>query len=273
MRWACGYFFLVATVTFAEPPKVPPLIEKQAGTLPIIISCPHDGTLPIADVPVRSGTNIEKFVTVRDTDSSLVSEELAKELEKKWHAKPYLIIARFSRKYLDVNRPTTGAFEDPQAKPVYDEYHQFLKEACQNIQQKHRRGLLLDIHGQAAERDTVFRGTNNLKTVKVLLDRYGKPAINGEKSILGHLSRNGVKVFPPIDSDEAENKSFSGGYIVQTYGSHTAYAIDAIQLETGGNQRIKNRREFVLKLTDAVTAFATEYLPIDAKPTDPKSKP
>lgn len=276
---------LMSTICFAEepaktpekkanPPETPPakLIQKSAGQLPIIISCPHDGTLPIPGVPVRVGTGIEKFVIVRDTNAGLIAEELATELEKRFKRKPYLILAKFSRKYTDANRPADGAYEDPKAKPIYDEYHQFLKDSCQEVQKNFQRGLLLDIHGQGAEKDTVYRGTNNLKTVKALVDRFGKPAMVGEKSILGHMSRNGVKIFPPIDSNDPENKSFAGGYIVQTYGSHTAYAIDAIQLETGGNQRNKDRKDFVMKLADGIEVFAKEYLTLDAKPSDPASK-
>ncbi|WP_020475775.1 N-formylglutamate amidohydrolase [Zavarzinella formosa] len=260
----CLFTFVLPA--FAQDPGKPSekLIDTQVGALPIIISCPHDGTKAIPDVPVRMGTGIEKFVVVRDTNAGAIAEELAKELETRFKAKPYLVIARFGRKYLDVNRPMDGAYENEKAKPYYESYHGLLKEYSQAVQKKWNRGLLLDIHGQGAESETVFRGTNDLKTVKALITRYGKPAVVGEKSILGHMAKNGVKIFPACDKDDPEDKRYSGGHIVQTYGSHTAYAIDAIQLETGGKQRGSGRKEFVTKLADAVEVFAREYLPMEA---------
>ena len=35
----------------------------------------------------------------------------------------------------------------------------------------HGRGLLLDIHGQAAKKDVIFRGTSNGKTCSLLTER------------------------------------------------------------------------------------------------------
>jgi N-formylglutamate amidohydrolase len=272
MRFVLLSLFVASSAFAQDPAKAPEkLIDTFAGTLPIIISCPHDGTKAIPDVPIRVGTGIEKFVVVRDTNAGLIAEELAAELEKRFKARPYLVIARFGRKYVDVNRPADSAYESEKAKPYYEGYHALLKDYSQAVHKKWRRGILLDIHGQAAETETVFRGTNNLKTVKALVTRYGKPAVVGEKSILGHMAKNGVKVFPACDSDDPEDKRYGGGHIVQTYGSHTAYAIDAIQLETGGTQRGKGRKEFVMKFADAVEVFAREYLPLDAEqPKDQK---
>lgn len=273
MRFLLSILILWSLPLMAQDPNKPleKYIVTHKGNLPIIISCPHDGTLELPNVPLRVGTGIEKFVVVRDTNAGAISEELAIALEKRLKAKPYLVVAKFARKYLDVNRPAEGAYESELAKPYFDGYHGYLKEYSKEVQSKWKRGLLLDIHAQGAEAETVFRGTNNFKTVKALVDRYGKTAVVGEKGIFGHLANNGVKVFPKIDSNEAEDKRYGGGYIVQTYGSHTAFAIDAIQLETGGTQRGKGRKEFVEKLADAVAAFAKEYLPLEeGKPKDPK---
>lgn len=268
MRFKTIVLLLMASpcLTAQNPDKpAEKLIDTRKGDLPIIISCPHDGTKAIPNAPMRLGTGIEKFAVVRDTNAAAVAEELAQELEKRFKAKPYLVIARYSRKYVDANRPAEGAYESDNAKPYYENYHAILNEYGKAVQKRWNRGLLLDIHGQAADNETVFRGTNNLKTVKALMTRYGKPAMVGEKSILGHLAKNGVKVHPPVDSDDSEDKRFSGGHIVQTYGSQTAYALDAIQLETGGKQRGTGRTVFVKKLADAVEVFAREYLPLEEK--------
>src|SRR5262249_40932396 len=156
-------------------------------------------------------------------------EKLATDLEKKLGGKVHLVIAHFDRKYLDVNRPREGAYESEKAKPYYDAYHKALAEACREVKKEWGRGLLLDIHGQAADADTIFRGTAGGKSVSLLTNRFGKAALLGPKSVLGQLDRAGYKIFPAnAAEDQTEDKRFNGGHIVQTYGSHQTGGVDAI---------------------------------------------
>ena len=67
-------------------------------------------------------------------------------------------------------------------KPVYDAYHAALTDYCRDVQQKFHMGLLLDIHGQATAEDTVFRGTQDGKTVTLLRERFGEAARTGQES-------------------------------------------------------------------------------------------
>ena len=51
------------------------------------------------------------------------------------HARPYVIINKIHRKYLDLNRDKTanhgqGAFEDSNAEKYYDFYHQTVSVCC-----------------------------------------------------------------------------------------------------------------------------------------------
>jgi N-formylglutamate amidohydrolase len=82
------------------------------------------------------------------------------------------------------------------------------------------------------------------------------------------MEKLGYKVIPSGEDDDKtkEEPKFTGGYIVQTYGSHTAFAIDAIQLELGSHLRAKDKYEATAKdLAEAVRAFYETYL-ADAKP-------
>ena len=125
-----------------------------------------------------------------------------------------------------------------------------------------RSGLFLDIHGQTADADAIFRGTSYGKTVKHLTDANGKPALTGPKSVFGILAKKGYPVIPTNDSTAAEDKRFSGGYNVRTYGSSEGGTIDAIQLELGTNLRQKkNLDQTAADIADAIVVFATEYLP------------
>src|SRR5207302_7366381 len=116
-------------------------------------------------------------------------------------------------------------------------------------------------HGQATYPDEVVRGTNNGKTVSVLLQRHGTAALTGPNSILGQLGKAGYKHIPPLASKDKEDKRYGGGYIVQTYGSHTGHAIDAIQLELGSNLRKTKALDKTAKdLAEAVGGFYRKYL-------------
>ena len=87
------------------------------------------------------------------------------ELEEQLDGKPWLVVARFDRKYVDANRSAEEGYESEKAKPTYDAYHSALAAACKAVKEKHGRGLLLDIHGQGEFKDAICRGTRNGKTV------------------------------------------------------------------------------------------------------------
>jgi N-formylglutamate amidohydrolase len=268
---------LVATFSLPAPAQEPAkeaakaafdksLIVTQAGDLPIILSAPHGGRKAIPDCPERKGDGVNKFVVVRDDGTMELAELLAVEVEKKFGKKPSLVVAKFERKYCDVNRPAAGAYESDIAKPYYDAYHEALSDAGKAVQKDFGRGLLIDIHGQAADAAAIYRGTQNLKTTKTLIDRFGTEALVGPKSLLGVLAKQEAKILPSNDSKDKEDPRFSGGYIVGTYGSHTAYAIDAIQLEFGMNFRKRDGRAKTARdLAEAIHAFAAEFLPAEKK--------
>lgn len=249
----------------ASPAPAPKsdLVHVQVGTLPVIVSAPHGGRTPIPGCPERKGgPTVKQFVTVNDTNTDQLAEKLAAALEKAMGGKPHLVVARFERKFCDANRPAADGVEDERARPHYDAYHAALKAAREAVTKAHTRGLLLDIHGQAADPNAVFRGTNDGKTVTHLIDRFGRDALVGPDSVLGRLAKAGYTVVPANDSAEREDRRFGGGYIVRTYGSADGGAVDAIQLETGAVMRSrKNLDKSAADLAAAVAAFAKTYLP------------
>jgi N-formylglutamate amidohydrolase len=239
------------------------LVVTQAGELPIILSAPHGGTAQVPNTPPREGIGLAKgpsgFFVGRDGGTSELCLEVASAIETRMKRRPYYVIARFHRKYIDANRPAEIGYEDPDAKPVYDVYHESLAEYCRAVQRDHQRGLLLDIHGQGSARDTVFRGTQNGKTVTLLRQRFGESAHLGDHSLFGTLNKLGLTVFP--QGMERERSGFTGGYIVQTYGSHQGYGIDAMQLEFGADYRsTANRKKTAAILAEAVESYQRLYL-------------
>ncbi|MFN7628234.1 MAG: hypothetical protein ACK5PZ_15510 [Pirellula sp.] len=241
------------------------LVLVERGALPVIISAPHGGTLRISGVPTRKGEGMQTgpagFFTGRDGGTEELAKEVVLAIEKKLGARPYSVISSAHRRYLDPNRPAEIAYEDEDAKPVYDRYHANCRSHCDEIMSRFRGGLFLDLHGQGSSSQTVFRGTGNGKTVSRLRERFGEESHTGDSSFFGILNDLGWRVYPKPYGGK-EQSGFTGGYIVQTYGSHRAEGIDAIQLEFGAEYRNEaNRKETAAVLAEAVSRYLEIYVP------------
>lgn len=243
------------------------LVFVQQGNIPIVLSSPHGGRTKIPGATERKGEAAKKFVVTRDENTAELTEKLAVEIERRLHGKPFIVLARFERKYADVNRPAEDAFESDAARPHYEAYHHALDKHCRDIRNRWHNGLLLDIHGQAAEVSKVIRGTNNGETVKRLVERHSRVAVIGPRSLFGALAERGYGVLPPLDTDDREVK-FNGGHIVRTYGSHREHGLDAIQIELGSDFRAKPRLDqTATDLSIAIHEFCSAYLPDAVRPS------
>jgi N-formylglutamate amidohydrolase len=250
--------FLVAFASTLDlqAAEVDDLIVARAGNLPIVLTAPHGGQNVVPGARLRTSG-----VLTTDARTMELAEALENRLKEILGAKPYFVAAKFRRNYIDANRSEAEAFEDASARPVYLAYHERIREYVDAVRQKYPSGaLLLDIHGQATDADTVFRGTQNGKTVESLLGKHGLTALSGEKSVLGVLRSRGRTVFPvdtPLNNPR-ENPRYNGGYTVQTYGSNNRDGIDAIQVELGANLRRTPR--FVDDLAEAIAVYYRTYL-------------
>lgn len=262
------------TATSSSEPVIAPsnkthdlesLVLTGEGSIPILISAPHGGTLGVPGVAPREGKGLKTgpsgFFVGRDGGTQELALAVVEAIEREFGEKPYFVVSATHRKYLDPNRPASIAFEDSAMQPVYDRYHQTMERYTKQILNNHQQGLLLDLHGQGSKRDTVFRGTSNGKTVSRLIREFGKTAHDGEQSFFGILKSTGWTVHPdPFDGKE--QSGFTGGYIVQTYGSHQAIGIDAMQLEMGAIYRTKESRERIAReLAKAIVQYSKLYMP------------
>lgn len=252
----------VAPLLAADKPDLEKLVTVKPGTIPVILTAPHGGRLAIPGVAERKGDGVKQFVAVTDTNTDLLAEKAAAAIAKELGGEPYLVIARFERKYCDANRPAVGAYEDDAAKAVYDAYHRAVKAACDEVKKTWGAGLLLDVHGQAASAGTIYRGTADLKTVSLLVDRHGRKAVTGPSSVLGVLAKRGHTIEPANDAVDEKEVKYNGGHTVRMYGVTTG--VDAIQLEFGGDSRAKAKLDDTASdLAAAVKVFAKEYLPTE----------
>lgn len=241
----------------AEPES---LVRTQKGDLPVLLTAPHGGTLPIPGAAARTEGTL-----LADTNTDLVAAGVSDRLGETLKAKPYVVAARFHRKFLDVNRPAGTAFVDDRARPHYDAYHGAVREFVRDIRARWPKGaLLVDLHGQARDPEVLHRGTRNGETVRRMLDTFGIEALTGPDSVLGGLKKAGFSLFPDNTppGEPKESPFFNGGYTVGTYGSSHPDGIDALQIEIGSAIRKDPARRAGLAraLGDAIAAYARRYL-------------
>jgi N-formylglutamate amidohydrolase len=248
------------------------LVLVQQGGLPVILTAPHGGREPLSWLEPRHPANKNNpafkawggFGLSGDANTDVLAMRLADQIRALTGRSPYLVMARFTRQYVDANRPAALAYDDPRAKPYYDYYHASIRRFVDEVRGRFSTGILIDIHGQARDPGVVMRGTLNGRAVSRLLHRAGYAAIIGANGLFGRLEANGFKVFPANNVPPAgtsEDAGFKGGYTVWLYGSHTDRGIDSVQFEFGSAYR----QQTVLDTTarnaaKAITEFWQAFL-------------
>lgn len=242
------------------------LVLIQRGALPIILTSPHGGLSAVPGAEERSPVG-NRFVAEPDTRSDLLTLGIAAELQKLTGKKPYIVLAKFHRKYIDANRKASEAYSSPAAKPVYDYYHAHIRQFIDEVKKQHPHGMLFDIHGQSAFPDSVLRGTRNGTTVKALLARAGAPALTGPNSVFGQFQKLGYQFIPANHTDptaKVEAEKYTGAWTMEHYGSQNPDGIDAMQLEFGRDYRNKDRVDQTGKdAAKAIAAFYESYLKVN----------
>lgn len=246
--------------------------EIGTGDLPIIIAAPHGGGMVPSDVSPRV-CDEDGEVCLNDQNTHLIAAAVADELELLTGARPYQIINRIDRRYIDHNRSNAAnpnganeAYEDADARPYYEHYHGAIRESIDRVLLANGRGLLIDVHGQSSYDNTVIRGTRNGQTVTHLLETNGEGSLIGPGSVFGRLEELGYPVTPPnLPLSEERETIYNGGHTVGTYGSHRTWGIDSIQIEFSRDFRVSASdadvwRQSAKDLADAIHVFLDTYL-------------
>ncbi len=176
------------------------LVLVRQGTLPIILTVPHGGREAIPGVAPRDTAGKPSggrgFVTGTDTNTDKLALGIAAEVKALTGKEPYLVMAKFKRKFVDPNRPTEVAVDSPAARPYYDYYHRAVRRFIDEVRAKYPAGLLVDVHGQKKDPTVVMRGTQNGRTVARLVERAGVTAVTGPNGIFGATRRQRPRRFP-----------------------------------------------------------------------------
>ncbi len=238
-------------------------VEFQKGTIPLIISVPHGGTLECENIPKR-------LQGILGTDGRTI--EIAKMLIERIKMKfkkqnlenriPSYVISQVRRSKIDLNREKTKAYIQSSgiAKEIYTIYHKKIKEYVMDNLKLFARSLLIDIHGfEKAKRPPGFRdveiilGTNNLESFfyNPILKKYW------EDNLRGKIIKNFIDLNIPIAPGHPKRKEYvlTGGYITKEYGASQIPNSKAIQIEFSDRIRIQD-----LELRDLVLNTLTDIL-------------
>ena len=252
---------LTATKPTLESFDAARFVMIQRGDLPILLSAPHGGAMAISNVPARKGLGKKSFKTKPDTNTFALTQKVSEAITRMTGNKPFAVMARVHRRFLDVNRRPTDAYESEKARLVYDLYHQSLSGMKTEIARRWDFGILIDLHGQSAKPNTIIRGTQNGQTTRHLITRFGQPALSGPASLLGHLDQQGFNVLPEVGTNNPE-KEYTGGYIVIQHGSKSGGSLDAIQLEIGRNLRTNQSIDRTAnRIAKAIVNYSKAHLP------------
>lgn len=262
-------------------------IEYRCGSLPLIITAPHGGYLSPDSLPTRAcpgATTVQDGFTL----------ELAQAIDSLYalnHAcRPHVIISHLHRRKLDPNRDSSEAScSDPRSMAIWRAFHGFVQAARDTVQQKHGKGLLLDLHGHAhtlqrielgyqltgdhlrssdSAINSAFRvqrsGIRSLVALNLGAQTHSQ-LLRGPQALGSWLHASGYPSVPSQQDTAPQlgEPFFSGGYITERHGSMFGGSVDAVQLEhfmTGIRNTAANRARYADTLRLVTNRFlATHY--------------
>jgi N-formylglutamate amidohydrolase len=250
-------------------------VKYLQGTLPIIISVPHGGTLEPENIPNR--TYGKKG---RDKYTDLLAKDIALEFYKQADKYPYIIILELARKKLDANREIQEAAQgNKEATKIYNTFHFAIQTSIEEVNKKFKQGLYIDLHGHShpnnyiefgylLSNDILKLSNKEIETFKELssiknLSNSSKEnfvqQIKGKNSLSGLMATKGYKSIPSFDIPYAlDDKYFKGAFSTKQYGSYYGGNINSIQVEfprTGFRDTEQNRQKLAKDFVDSIIKF------------------
>jgi N-formylglutamate amidohydrolase len=256
------------------------LVKRHRGTMPIILTCPHDGTETPPNVTERTETNnpdeCGELKTLRDTNTADVTERVAQRILESSGLSPYVVIARFRRRFIDANRERGCAYvQDDQADEAaafYDAYHQTIEGFVRELLTENAgRGFLFDIHGTrviSGDPADLYLGTDNGGSLSRGFSRDLLYARHGLHGLLSAVRRPSLTppngpIFrydlSPANADATENPEVDGGFTVRNQSAQ----MNCVQIEVAEPVREDETRRGLLveDLATAIPNFVRRHAP------------
>lgn len=277
-------------------------LEYRAGTLPIVLSAPHGGTLRPESLDDRPDAS-----TGGDTHTQELTLAVADALEARTGQRPHVVLMHLHRHKVEANVWTLaeGTAGQPEAEAAWLQYHSLIDHARQAVEWRFGRGLYVDLHGMAASRDTLELGYLLSGTALAVDDaRLAHPAyaansalraaeararaegtgdrfaelLRGPDSLGGRLQSWGYEAVPspanpwPVDEEGAPRSYFDGGYSTGAHGARLGGTVDGVQIEhtwAGVRDTAENRAAYAAALADSLERWLARFqgLPLDTTAT------
>jgi N-formylglutamate amidohydrolase len=259
-------------------------VEVKVGTLPLIFTVPHGGTLKPSGLMNRRYGSLTSDAQTRE-----LAAEIDLAVNARFGAPAHFVISHLHRSKLDPNRDLTeAAQEDAVAQATWRSFHAACSAATQRAAAQHGFGLLLDLHGHRHDEPNVELGmlltSEDLRrtdaelsqdpsllvktSIQDWVKRTGKPLadiVRGPASLGSLLEARGQRSLPSTvrPQPSAGAAYYSGAYIVATHGSKNGGKVSAIQIECpweGVRDTEANRRQFAERLADALAEYFSVHL-------------
>ncbi|KAG9305962.1 hypothetical protein G9A89_016615 [Geosiphon pyriformis] len=271
--------------------------EFTRGHIPLIISIPHGGHKLPEHIPNRE--KIDSSVNIfNDNNTQEIGCAIAERMLYEFGRPVYMVVNHLHRRKVDVNRPfeqgtdsnRTSKSSPSDSQIAWRDYHEFMKTAVKEVEGRFGRGLVIDLHGHAHQKNYIEVGyllsakilalpvhtlnTNTtihqMSSIRALFHRMAEAKITFTSllradilSLGGRLQMFGYDAVPSQAHHfpTAQELYLSGGYSVRNYGSSNGGKIDAIQLELPSILRIGKGAsdKFITDLADSISWFLREY--------------
>lgn len=212
-------------------------IEKQKGNFPVIISVPHGGSLLPKNFKDR-----ERGCFLKDDNLIPLLMAIKKELLT-LGLTPYSIYSNIDRRKVDLNRSLVEAQESKKGKITWRLYHKTIDQYFDEILEKYKKGLYIDLHGQS---------TNDFIEIG-----YGQKDYSNfiSRKFFGFwLEREGLSSFPSPSITQIKGRYRSGGYSLL---SHRRRGIFSMQIEVNilARKSSKSIASFSEKFSKALISY------------------
>lgn len=234
------------------------------GDIPILILSLHGGNKKVKCSPRKPNKSVKNFVK----DNDKYTAEIATSIFKKLSAlgiKPYLLVNKIHRKYVDLNRPLEDACSKNclPSKAHYYLFHHKLSETITNIKKLYGKCLIFDVHGNKHSKDMLQFGyhikLNELRANKLTSNSFNSldgiknsqlaNYIYKKKSLSNYfkhsLKSENISVFPSNDNlhitkfDGKKYKYYAGTKtIMMTYKDICDVVLVELSIEARLNKNI-----------------------------------
>ena len=218
---------------------------------------------------------------------------IREEIKKLTGSYPHIVVSRLHRIKLDPNREIEEAAQgDPESERAWWEYHTFLEEATDLVEDEFGKGLYIDLHGHGhdiarlelgyllssndlANSDETLSGAGfiNKSSFRALGLEQGTDfadLIRGPQSLGSLFEVRGVPAVPSQNQpNPGGNPFFSGGYNTARHGSRDGGSVSGVQIECnypGIRDTEENRQAFAEDLAEVLAVYCPEVFGVELGP-------